>query len=170
MRKTLLKDYITSGVKQGVTIMKTDFTANVPVSFQKIFQTFGRPFSKVTGKEISIFWKLYHLHLYLAKSSSSRTINGPLTKFLKYILKKALSLACFKIAGNKWLWSSLLLEQALTCSLGNSCSKHIFGKLPRRPPSVFNKNSAMDVLPESFQNFSEQLFFRNTNGPLFPKT
>lgn len=55
MRKTLLKDYITSGVKLGVTIMKTDFTANVPVSFQKIFKTFGRPFSKVTGNEISIF-------------------------------------------------------------------------------------------------------------------
>ena len=49
-----------------------------------------------------------------------------------------------------------LQKQVLADSLQNSCSKWIFGKLPGRPTDVLKKDSTVDVLPGSFQKFSEQ--------------
>ena len=52
------------------------------------------------------------------------------------------------------------------CFLQYSCSKNIFGKLPRRPASVLSvlkMDSTVDALLGNFQRLSEQLFFQNTN-------
>ena len=49
-----------------------------------------------------------------------------------------------------------LQKQMLADSLQNSRSKWIFGKLPGRPTGVLKKDSTVDVLPGSFQKFSEQ--------------
>ena len=65
---------------------------------------------------------------------------------------------------------SFLQKQTLTVSLQNSCSKELFGKVPGRPASVIKKDSAVGFLLGNMQNFSEQLFFQNTNEQMFPKT
>ena len=52
----------------------------------------------------------------------------------------------------KCLWvriaslSLKLQKQALTGSLGTSCSKEFFAKVPERPASVPKKDSILDVL------------------------
>ena len=66
-----MKDYMKSGVKPGVNRMKSNSTANVSCGCPCCWENFcGEIISKVTG-EISTFGKLYHVHCYLPKSSSS---------------------------------------------------------------------------------------------------
>ena len=44
-----------------------------------------------------------------------------------------------------------------------------FGKITRKPVCELKKDSAIHVLLRGFQNFSGQLFFRNTIEQLLPK-
>ena len=50
-------------------------------------------------------------------------------------------------------------KQALADSLRNSSSKQHFRIFPGVPIKAINKDSTIDILLESFQNCSEQLFF-----------
>lgn len=59
--------------------------------------------------------------------------------------------------------------QSLHGSFQNSCAAYLFGKLPGRPVNVLKNDRIMDVLLRSFQKFSVQLFFRNTNGQVLLK-